>query len=45
MLLKATDITSLHVVDSGMVFGWGMVVAKSVPKIATIDPGATPCEE
>jgi hypothetical protein len=44
-LLKVTDITSLHVADSGMVSGWGIVVARFVPKIATMDPGATPFDE
>src|ERR1039457_4544160 len=42
MSLKVTDITSLNVVDIGMVSAKAVEAARFVPKMDTREPGATP---
>ena len=42
MPLKATDVTSLKVVGKGMALAGTLEAARFVPKMDTIEPGATP---
>jgi hypothetical protein len=41
--LNVTDVTSLNPVGSGMALALAVEAARFVPKMDTMEPGATPC--
>ena len=43
ILLNVTDVTSLNPVGSGMALALAVEAARFVPKMDTMEPGATPC--
>src|ERR1700691_930910 len=43
ILLNVTDVTSLNAVGSGMAPAAAVEAARFVPKMDTMEPGATPC--